>query len=178
MKNLFHRLSFRLRMQPSPLHVPLPIYHLSLLARSQARCLSSVSMAWRLVRQKLLLDALSQTITRDEAVETGFLPQSIFQVCRLQEQLLLWLIQQTGEVPVGPFNLPAQILRPPGCRLEPAAEGFHIITRDAPLLSATHNAILHLISLFLSCRRSNFYLLPLARLNHFLTFDAGKWHGI
>ena len=91
-----------------------------------------LKVAWRLVRQKLLLDALSQTITRDEAVETGFLPQSIFQVCRLQEQLLLWLIQQTGEVPVGPFNLPAQILRPPGCRLEPAAEGFHIITRDAP----------------------------------------------
>jgi hypothetical protein len=63
-----------------------------------------LKVAWRLVRQKLLLDALSQTITRDEAVETGFLPQSIFQVCRLQEQLLLWLIQQTGEVPVGPFN--------------------------------------------------------------------------
>ena len=70
-----------------------------------------LKVAWRLVRQKLLLDALSQTITRDEAVETGFLPQSIFQVCRLQEQLPLWLIQQTGEVPVGPFNLPAQILR-------------------------------------------------------------------
>ena len=97
-----------------------------------------LKVVWRLVRQKLLLNALSQTITRDEAVETGFLPQSIFQVCRLQEQLLLWLIQQTGEVPVGPFNLPAQILHPPGCRLEPAAEGFHIITHhESPPISDT-----------------------------------------
>ena len=78
-----------------------------------------LKVAWRLVRQKLLLDALSQTITRDEAVETGFLPQSIFQICHLQEQLPLRLIQQTGKLPVCPFNLPVQILRPAGCRLEP-----------------------------------------------------------
>ena len=82
--------------------------------------------------QKFLLDALGQSITGDEAVETGFLPQSIFQICHLQEQLPLRLIQQTGELPVCPFNLPVQILRPPGCRLEPAAKGFHIVTHDVP----------------------------------------------
>ena len=92
----------------------------------------------RLVRQQLLLDTLGQTITGDEAVETRFLLQSIFQICHLQEQFPLRFIQQTGELPAGPFNLPVQILRPPGCRLEPAAEGFHIIAHhESPPISDT-----------------------------------------
>lgn len=92
----------------------------------------------RLVRQQLLLDALSQAVAGDEAVHAGFLPQSVFQICHLQEQLPFRLIQQTGELPVGPFNFPVQILRSPGCCLEPAAEGFHIITHhESPPVSDT-----------------------------------------
>jgi len=71
------------------------------------------------VCQQLLLDTLGQTVTGDEAVETRFLPQSVFQIRHLQEQFPLRLIQQTGELPVGPFDFPVQILRPAGCRLEP-----------------------------------------------------------
>ena len=92
----------------------------------------------RLVCQQLLLDTLGQTVTGDEAVETRFLPQSVFQIRHLQEQFPLRLIQQTGELPMGPFDFPVQILRPPGCRLEPAAEGFHIITHhESPPVSDT-----------------------------------------
>lgn len=87
---------------------------------------------------QFLLDALSQAVARYEAVQAGFLPQSIFQIRHLQEQLPLRLIQQTGKLPVCPFNLPVQILRPAGCRLEPVAEGFHIIThRESPPISDT-----------------------------------------